>query len=133
MTLLMIRIGFLIAGLYDFIIGLAFLFAGASIFEATGVPAPNHWAYIQFASLLLIVFGTMFFAVAADPAANRNLIPFGMLLKVAYTSLVAYYWVTAECPMLFKPFAIIDGMMFVLFWLAYTQRLGPRNNSLAHP
>jgi hypothetical protein len=130
-TLLVVRIGFLIAGLYDFIIGLAFLFAGAWIFDNAGVPPPNHWAYIEFASLLLIVFGTMFFAIAADPISHRNLMPFGMLLKVCYTGLVAYYWATAECPMLFKPFAIIDGMMFVLFWLAYTQRLGPRNVHMA--
>jgi hypothetical protein len=127
MVLLVTRIGFVIAGLYDFVIGLAFLFAGASIFEASGVPAPNHWAYIQFASLLLIVFGIMFFAIAADPIAHCNLIPFGMMLKLCYTGLVAYYWATADCPMLFKPFAIIDGIMFVLFWLAYTQRFGPRN------
>ena len=90
MALLLARFGFVIAGLYDFVIGLVFLFAGASIFKAAGVPAPNHWAYSQFASLLLLVFGTMFFAIAADPIANRNLIPFGMLLKLSYTGLVAY-------------------------------------------
>jgi hypothetical protein len=131
MTLLVIRIGFVIAGLYDFVVGLAFLFAGAAIFEAAKVPLPNHWAYIQFASLLLVVFGTMFFAIAVDPIANRNLIPFGMLLKLSYTGMVAYYWTTTDyCPMLFKPFAIIDGMMFVLFWLAYAQRLKPHSASV---
>jgi hypothetical protein len=128
MALLLTRIGFVIAGLYDFVIGLAFLFAGAAIFEAAKVPLPNHWAYIQFASLLLMVFGTMFFAVAVDPVANRNLIPFGMLLKLSYTGMVAYYWATTDyCPMLFKPFAIIDGVMFFLFLLAYAQRLQPHH------
>ena len=132
MAIHLVRLGFAIAGLYDFIIGLAFLIAGASIFEAAGVPAPNHWAYVQFASLLLIVFGTMFFAIAADPIGHRNLIPFGMLLKLSYTGLVAYYWMTAECPMLFKPFAIIDGIMFFLFLLAYTQRFESRDVSVAN-
>jgi hypothetical protein len=132
MAILATRLGFAIAGLYDFAIGVVFLSAGASIFEAAGVPAPNHWAYIQFASLLLIVFGMMFFTIAADPIAHRNLIPFGMLLKLSYTGLVAYYWVTAECPMLFKPFAIIDGIMFFLFLLAYTQRFESRDASVAN-
>ena len=132
MAILVTRFGFVIAGLYDLVIGVVFLFAGASIFEAAAVPAPNHWAYIQFASLLLIVFGTMFFTIAADPIAHRNLIPFGMLLKLSYTGLVAYYWVTAECPMLFKPFAIIDGIMFFLFLLAYTQRFESRDVSVAN-
>ena len=42
---------FVIAGLYDFIIGLTFLFFGPWLFQATGVPEPNHWGYVQFGSL----------------------------------------------------------------------------------
>ena len=119
-----VRLLFMIAGLYDFGIGLVFLLFGSQLFDSAGVPQPNHWGYIQFGSLLLVVFGTMFFAVAYDPVANRNLIPYGMLLKLSYTGLVTYYWVTTDCPMLFKPFAVIDGVMFVLFFLAYRKPLG---------
>jgi len=120
-----IRLLFVIAGVYDFGIGLVFLFLGPQLFDSTGVPPPNHWGYIQFGSLLLAVFGIMFFAVAYDPVANRNLIPYGMLLKLSYTGVVAYYWVTTDCPLLFKPFAIIDALMFVLFLLAYRKRPAP--------
>jgi hypothetical protein len=127
MSLSVVRLVFVIAGLYDFVIGLVFLSMGPQIFDATGVPPPNHWAYIQFGSLLLMVFGTMFFAVAYDPVANRNLMPFGLLLKLSYTGLVAYYWFTTDCPMLFKPFAIIDALMFVVFLLAYSQRFASRD------
>ncbi|MBI3410046.1 MAG: hypothetical protein HY040_17025 [Planctomycetes bacterium] len=123
MSLPTVRWIFLVAALYDFLIGLAFLLFGPQLFETAGVPQPNHWAYIQFGALLLIVFGIMFFAVAFDPVANRNLMPFGLLLKLAYTGLVAYYWATTDCPLLFKPFAIIDAAMFVLFLLAYRKRL----------
>jgi hypothetical protein len=126
MTLSTVRLVFAIAGLYDFAIGLGFLFFGERLFEATGTPPPNHWGYVQFASVLLVVFGIMFFAVARDPVANRNLMPYGMLLKLSYTGLVVYYWVTTDCPMMFKPFAIIDGAMFALFLLAYGKRLAPR-------
>ena len=115
----MIRALFAVAGLYDLLIGLAFLFLGPRIFDAAGVPQPNHWAYLQFSALLLLVFGVMFFAIARDPVANRNLIPFGILLKICYSGLVAYYWATTDCPLLFKPFAIIDAVMLVLFVLAY--------------
>jgi hypothetical protein len=125
MSLLSIRLLFLICGIYDFVIGLTFLFFGAQIFDYARVPHPNHWGYVQFAAVMLVIFGTMFFAVARDPVANRNLIPFGMLLKLGYVGLVAYYWVTTDCPALFKPFAIIDVVMFVLFLLAYRQRLAP--------
>jgi hypothetical protein len=119
MTLTIVRLLFAIAAAYDFLLGVAFLFFGPQLFDATGIPYPNHWGYLQFASLLLMVFGAMFFAVAHDPVGNRNLMPYGMLLKLSYTGLVAYYWVTGDCPPLFKPFAIIDAVMFILFVLAY--------------
>ena len=92
---------------------LLFLIAGA-----TSVPQPNHWGYIYFGALLLIIFGIMFFEVAYNPTANRNLILYGILLKLSYAGLVAYYWATTDCPMLFKPFAIIDAVMLVLFIMA---------------
>jgi hypothetical protein len=114
---------FAVSGAYDFVIGVAFLVAGPAIFDAGGVPHPNHWAYIQFAALLLVVFGLMFFAVAADPAANRNLIPFGILLKASYVGVCGYYWATTGVPTLFQPFAVIDAVMLVLFAAAY-QKMG---------
>jgi hypothetical protein len=121
MTPSAVRSLFLVAGAYDFVIGLAFLFFGPQIFAAGSVPPPNHWGYIQFAALLLIVFGLMFFAIARDPVANRNLIPFGMLLKLSYVGIVAYYWSTTGCPTLFKSFTVVDAVMFVLFWWAYIE------------
>jgi hypothetical protein len=114
---------FAVCGVYDAGIGLAFVAGGPTIFDAAGVPHPNHWGYIQFAALLLVVFGLMFFAVAADPLANRNLIPFGMLLKVCYVGIVGFYLATAGMPLLFQPFAGIDAVMLVLFAVAY-RRLG---------
>lgn len=121
MSLSMVRLLFVIAGLYDFLIGATFLFFGPWLFDSTGVPHPNHWAYVQFGALLLIIFGIMFLVIARDPAANRNLIPYGLMLKLSYTGLVCYYWFTTDCPLLFKPFAIIDAIMFVLFLLAYSK------------
>jgi hypothetical protein len=114
-----IRLLFLIAALYDFFIGLAFLTSGPQIFDEASVPHPNHWGYIQFAALLLMTFGLMFLAVALRPHSNRNLIPYGILLKASYVGVVAKYWVTSGVPMLFKPFAIVDALMLVLFIIAY--------------
>ena len=125
MSLPTIRGLFVIAGAYDFALGLAFLLFGPRIYSAAGVKPPNHWGYVEFAALLLMVFGVMFFAVARDPARNRNLIPYGMLLKLSYAGLVVYYWATIDCPMMFKPFAVIDAAMLVLFGMAYMRLSGP--------
>jgi hypothetical protein len=118
-SLAWVRLIFVVAGLYDLVIGLAFLGYGPELFEATDVTPPNHWGYVQFAALLLAIFGLMFLAVAVRPRANRNLIPYGVLLKASYAAVVAYYWVTSDVPLLFKPFAIIDAVMLVLFVVAY--------------
>ena len=125
MPISLVRMLFAVAGCYDFLIGVAFLFCGPQIFDAAGVPHPNHWGYLEFGALLLIVFGIMFFDVARDPVANRKLMPYGMLLKLSYTGLVGYYWITTDCPFLFKPFAIVDAVMFVLFLCAYSKRPTP--------
>lgn len=126
MTFGTVRLLFALAGLYDFGIGLIFLFYGPQLFDATRVPPPNHWGYIQFGSLMLMIFGLMFFAIARDPIGNRRLMLYGMLLKLSYSGLVAYYWFTTDCPLLFKPFAVIDLVMFILFLIAYMKRLAPR-------
>lgn len=114
-----IRLLFAISALYDFVIGIAFLARGSQLFESTNVPQPNHWGYIQFGAILLMIFGVMFAAVALNPRGNRNLIPYGILLKVCYVGLVGYYWLNGGVPWLFKPFLFIDLVMLVLFVVAY--------------
>ena len=76
---------------------------------------------------MLMVFGVMFLAVAIDPIANRNLMPFGMLLKLSYVGMVVYYWFVLDyCATLFKPFAVIDAVMLVLFLVAYLKPPAPK-------
>ena len=116
-----IRILFVVAGLYDGLLGLAFLFAWGRLFDFYEVAPPNHPGYVQFPALLLVVFGLMFLAVAADPVRNRNLIPYGILLKAAYCGTVFWYWVSTGIPDMWKPFAWCDlvfGLLFVFAWVS---------------
>ncbi|HSB73920.1 MAG TPA: hypothetical protein VLT62_31725 [Candidatus Methylomirabilis sp.] len=114
-----IRALFLIAGTYDGILGLAFLAVPASIFATFAVPPPNHWGYVQFPAALLIVFALMFFAVGTKPERNRNLIPYGILLKVSYSGVVFGWWMTSGIPGMWKPFAVFDIIFAGLFVWAY--------------
>ena len=114
-----IRPLFLVAAAYDGVLGLAFLAAPARVFTAFGVEPPNHWGYVQFPAGLLIVFALMFLAVARRPVENRNLIPYGILLKVSYCATVFGWWATAGIPTLWKPFAIADLAFAVLFLWTY--------------
>jgi hypothetical protein len=114
-----IRWLFILAGLYDGLLGLAFLVAARAMFDRYGVTYPNHWGYVQFPALLLVTFALMFFQVARSPAANRNLIPYGVMLKLSYSGVVFYYWLGPGVPSLWRPFAVFDLIFAVLFVWSY--------------
>jgi hypothetical protein len=94
--------------------------AGPALFERFQVTPPNHFGYIQFPAALLIVFALMYAAVARRPITNRNLIPYGMLLKVSYCGVAFYHWFAAGIPWIWKPFAILDLIFLVAFLWAYS-------------
>ena len=112
---MVISLLFYVAALYDGVLGLAFLFFGPGIFQWFDVTPPNHFGYVQFPGALLIVFALMFIAVGRDPVRNRNLIPYGILLKVSYCGVAFYYWFLYGLPGMWKPFAIID-LLFLIFF-----------------
>ena len=114
-----IRALFAIAAVYDFLLGLLFAVAPGWAYRTAEVTEPNHWGYVQFPAALLIVFGLMFLAIACNPARNRNLIPYGIGLKLAYCIVVFGHWLTLGIPDMWKPFAIIDIIMAILFAWAY--------------
>lgn len=116
---------FWIAAAYDGILGVVFLFAAPSVFKWFEVTPPNHFGYVHFPAALLIVFAVLFGAVAVNPARNRNLIPYGVLLKAAYCGTVCFHWIGSGIPDLWKPFAICDLIFGILFIWAYAA-VGPR-------
>jgi hypothetical protein len=110
---------FLLAAAYDGVLGLAFLVAHDAVFQWFNVTPPNHPGYVQFPAALLLVFAILFAAVARNPEANRNLIPYGMLLKVSYCGVAFWHWFKVGIPNLWKPWAIADFAFLVLFYAAY--------------
>jgi len=109
---------FWIAALYDGILGALFLVSPNYIFDRFQIAPPNHVGYVQFPAALLLIFALMFIAIARNPRANCRLIVYGILLKVAYCGLTFYHWAAADIPIIWKPFAIIDLVMGVLFVVA---------------
>jgi len=110
---------FAVAALYDGLLGLLFLIKADAVFKAFQVTPPNHFGYVQFPSALLIIFAIMFVMIARSPLLNRNLIPYGMLLKVAYCGVVGFHWIAGGIPGMWKPFAVIDLVFLILFAWAY--------------
>lgn len=114
-----ITILFIVAALYDGILGVIGLLNPYYLFNLFAVTPPNHPGYIQFPAALLIVFALMFTALAIDPIRNRNLIAYGILLKVSYSGVVFYHWALGGLPTMWKPFAVFDLVFILLFLWAY--------------
>jgi len=120
-----VKIFYVIAGLYDGILGIAFILFPGEIFALYGVEPPNHMAYVQFPALLLIVFATMFFRVAANPLRNRELILYGCGLKISYCATAFWYEVTIGIPFMWIPWAWADLvflLLFILTWRSLSRR-----------
>ena len=118
-----VKIFYIIAGLYDGILGVAFLLFSGAIFAFYGVEPPNHMAYVQFPALLLLVFAAMFFRVAANPVRNRELILYGIGLKISYCVMAFGYQITTGISSMWIPWAWAD-LVFLLFFIMTWRSLG---------
>jgi len=113
---------FTIAAAYDAVFGVAFFFFWPELYRRFGVTPPNHGGYVQFPALLLVIFALLFLRIARDPDANRELIAYGIGLKIAYSGLVFYYQITQGVPAMWIPWAWIDLGFLVLFVVAMRRR-----------
>ena len=121
MTSNWIRPFFLVAGLYDAILGLIFFFGHNSVFAYFEVTPPNHPAYVEFPALLLIVFGAMFLQISTDPVRLRPLIPYGIALKAAYSGIAFWYYFNTGISSMWMPWAWLDLAFiagFCISWMA---------------
>ena len=59
-----VRPFFVIAAMYDFILGVVFLLAWRMFYERFHIEPPNHPAYIEFAAAVVTTFGIGFWFVA---------------------------------------------------------------------
>ena len=105
MNVTLVRGLFLVAAIYDGVLGLIFLFQPGLAFELFEVVPPNHFGYVQFSAILLIIFAAMFLRVAREPMANRFLMLYGVALKAGYSGLVFYYLFTTGVPEMWVPWA----------------------------
>jgi len=121
MKLRWIKVLFWLAGIYDALLGAAFLFFGTDIFRVTRVTPPNHIGYIQFPALVLIIFGVMFFRIAAEPIKNREMIWYGVALKASYSGVTFWHDFHGGIPAMWLPWAWTDIIFFILFLVAWKQ------------
>ena len=112
------RTFFLVAALYDLLLGAVFLVIGERILTSVGMVLPPHIAYIQLAAVFIFVQGLGYWLVFRDPFANLGIVRIGVAYKAAYSGLTLYYLVTEQLPSIFfLPWAVTDLLFLVGFVL----------------
>lgn len=119
---------FIVAALYDGLIGVVVLFAGGALFKWFDVQPPYHPGFVQFPAALLVVFAIMFVAVARNTAKNRNLIPYGIMLKASYSGVILFHWLTTGLPTVFVTFCFFDLIFLGAFSWAWAELRGDTAN-----
>ena len=120
-----LRMGFLLAAIYDGVLGLAFLVAPTELFRWASVTPPNHPGYVQFPAALLLVFAWMFFVIARAPERGAGLIPYGVGLKISYVGVLGWHWIVRGVPYIWKPFVIADLVFLAFFVWAWMMLAKP--------
>ncbi|MBI9069763.1 MAG: hypothetical protein JEZ09_20875 [Salinivirgaceae bacterium] len=115
---------FLVAAIYDLILGLVFTFIPKSAFYLIGIPekAPDFTGYLSLIGAYLLIIGIAYFLIyKGDLQKNLDLILIGLLYKLAYCSVVFYYFIIGDLPhiIFLVLFGLIDIIMFALMLECY--------------
>lgn len=109
---------FLIAALYDFILGFAFFFFLPFFFEKIfGIAAPIYPAFYQGGAAFVFVMGVGFFFVYLNMYRNVDIVKVGIIFKSVYSALAFYYVFIENMPWIFSIFGFLDLVFIVLFIL----------------
>ncbi len=119
---------FLVAALYDALLGVVFLFFYAPIYQSLAVPLPNSPSYIHLTAAFVLAQGVGYWFVSRNMLRNVDLVKVGVVYKAAYTLVTAYYLLAGQLlhPM-FAWFAVFDVLFLLAFvrFLVLAQPVGP--------
>lgn len=107
---------FLVAAIYDIVLGIAFTFFHQPVFDMVGVTPPDG-GYIPLLGTFLFVIGIAYYLIwRGDLHQNRDMILVGTLYKLAYASVAFVYWALGDLPHVIfgAVFGIADLIFFVL-------------------
>ncbi len=113
------RILFLIAALYDFILGFIFFAFLRFFFEDLfRIPYPLYPAFFQAAAAFVFVMGVGFYFVYRNMYRNIDIVKVGITFKVFYTGLAFYHVFVKGMPWIFSVFGFLD-LIFIVFFVFF--------------
>jgi hypothetical protein len=113
-----IRPLFVVAAIYDIVLGIGYIVLQERIFTWFQITPPNHPGYVMWGAAVVLIFGIGFALVARNPVRNRDLIVLGILFKLAYSGTVLGYQFLGTIPWMWVPWAYADLVFAALFIMA---------------
>jgi hypothetical protein len=112
------RTFFLVAAVYDIVLGLGFFFLYGPLFSALGIELPNNTSYIHLTAAFVFVQGLGYWFVYQDITGNRGIVKLGIVYKAVFAGLGFYYLAIGQLlHPVFLVFAVADACFLVGFWL----------------
>lgn len=116
------RTFFIVAAVYDLVLGAAFFLLYGPIWELLELQLPNNTAYIHLTAAFVFVQGVGYWIVAQNPSANRGIVQMGIAYKFAFAALSLYYLAIGELlHWTFLVFGILDALFLIGFWWFLSQ------------
>ena len=110
---------FLIAALYDFILGFVFFVFLRFFFEDLfKIPYPLYPAFFQAAAAFVFVMGLGFYFVYRNMYRNIDIVKVGIVFKLVYTGLAFYHVFVKGMPWIFSVFGFLD-VIFIVFFIFF--------------
>ena len=106
---------FLIAALYDFILGALFFLFYKPLYGYFNITLPTYPMYLQMAAAFVIAMGVGYYYIYRNMFRNIDLVKLGVVYKAAYSGLTTYFYFFEVANVVFLWFAIIDLIFLVLF------------------
>lgn len=110
------RTFFLIAAIYDLVLGAAFFVLYGPLFDALGIALPNNTSYIHLTAAFVFVQGLGYWFVYQDPEENRGIVKIGVAYKAAFSAVALYYLVIGQ---LLHPVFAVFGLLDVAFLIGF--------------
>jgi len=124
---------FLVATIYDVVLGVVFLFFAGWAFDLLEIrDEVPEGGYVPLIGAFLLVIGIAYWLIyRGDLVENRDLIAVGTLYKLAYSGVGFWVWAFDEVPHIafVAVFGVADAVFFVLMldcWLVVRREAGAR-------
>lgn len=107
---------FLVAALYDFILGFIFLFFYKPIFRILEISIPADPSPLSLSAAFVFTLGFAYYLIYKNIEGNFDLVKVGIFYKFTYVLISFYYFIFGSVPhMIFVVFGLLDAVFLILF------------------